>query len=752
MNGPAWPDVSHLMLFKRRHRQEVIVAICLVALTQAIGQLPTARMTAIFPMGCRVGTEAEVQVHGSDLDGALGLHFTHPGITAEVINAGKPRFKVRVAADVPVGVYEARFAGALGLSNSRLFAVGSLSEATSPANNTSRETAFPLGENTVVNGIAVSRQSVWFKIAARKGQRLLLRASAAALDSRLNPIVLLRDSAGERLARANDDSLIDYTAVVDGEFMLQIHDASYGGGTEYFFRLENSSGPHIDFVSPPVVSSFTDSQVMLYGRDLPGSKPSGLKAIDGVLLEQLTIKISELIRGDRPGGVLLPPATAVMDGGVFRLSKGAIESNPFFVGRCEGGSLTMEEGVNDTEDRAQTIPLPALVAGRFFPARDVDCYRFPISKDEVYWLDVFSQRLGNKTNPYVTAQLIAVAKNGNELPATTKEFYEITDNPGGRAFKIANRDVSWRFQAKSDGYCLVTARDLFNQAADDPGRGYVAALRRERPGFRLLTHPRTVASALGNGKTIELMVTHFRKGTTLPVQMIALREGNFNGPIRFSAEGLPEGVKLHPCEIRAGQKSATAYLTAIDPPASFNGNIRFVGKATIDGKEVSRVAQQATTLHRVGDYDKEPVFSRLANGSALSLNVDDNEPIQVRAVGNSPFSGSANGKMKIPLKFSRTGEYNEKVNFKVHGISQLQKLPVLAVNKDQAETSLEIDLAKFKVPVGRHTFRLTATIKGKYQFPPLNGKKTDKKKDVTFQSISPPIVMEVKTAPKPVGR
>ncbi|SVB00129.1 uncharacterized protein METZ01_LOCUS152983, partial [marine metagenome] len=83
---------------------------------------------------------------------------------------------------------------------------------------------------------------------------------------------------------------------------------------------------------------------------------------------------------------------------------------------------------------------------------------------------------------------------------------------------------------------------------------------------------------------------------------------------------------------------------------------------------------------------------------------------------------------------------------------ELKKFAGVEVDKGQTEASLEIDLPKFKVPVGRHTFQLAATIKGKYEFPPLNGKKTDKKKDVTFQSFSPPIVMEVKPVPEPVEK
>ncbi|SVA54525.1 uncharacterized protein METZ01_LOCUS107379, partial [marine metagenome] len=752
LNSLLDPSVNHGMHLIRLFRRVTVVPLLCMVAAQALGELPTARMTAIFPMGCRIGAEAEVQVHGADLDGATALRFSDPGISAKVTNAGERKFKVRVAEDVPAGVYEVRFAGALGLTNPRPFVVSSLAEVRSPAGNTTRETAGPLGDNSVINGTAVSRQSVWFKVTAIKGQRLLLRVSAEALDSRLNPVVLLRGSAGERLARGNDDGLIDYTAASDCDCFIQIRDAIYGGGNEYFFRLENSSGPHVDFVSPPIVSSFTGSEVTLYGRNLPGSKPSGLKSVDGLSLEQLSVKFSDLIHGDRPGGVLLPPATVTLDGRVFRLAKGKITSNPFFVGLCEGKSLTMEQGDNETADHAQAIPAPGLVAGSFFPARDVDYFRFLIKKDEVYWLDIFSQRLGKNTNPYITAQLVGVAKDGKETPEPAKEFYEIKDNPGGREFNIANGDVSWRFQAKSNGYCRVMARDLFNQVADDPGRGYVIVLNRERPGFRLLAHPRTVPSTLGSTKAIELMVTHLRKGTTLPVQIIAMREGNFNGPIRISVEGLPEGVNLHPCEIRAGQKSATALLTASEQAVSFMGNIRFIGKTMIADREVAQVARSAATVHRVGDYDKEPVFSRLVRGSALSVNVDDTEPVQVTAVGGGPFIGLVNGKLKIPLKVNRNGEYNEKINFKIYGISQLAKFGGLAVDKGQTEASLEIDLAKFKVPVGHYTFQLAATIKGKYEFPLLNGKKTDKKKDVTFQSLSPPIVMEVKPAPKPVEK
>ena len=65
------------------------------------------------------------------------------------------------------------------------------------------------------------------------------------------------------------------------------------------------------------------------------------------------------------------------------------------------------------------------------------------------------------------------------------------------------------------------------------------------------------------------------------------------------------------------------------------------------------------------------------------------------------------------------------------------------MKNNQNKISLEIDLAKFKVPVGSHKFYLASTVKGKFYYPPLNGKKTDKKKDVNYRFFSSHIFLDV---------
>src|SRR5262249_44399052 len=99
--------------------------------------LPNPRLNWLFPAGGQVGTAFEVKVTGDDLDDAGKLDCSHPGITATLTMAEPglgqtgPQpvhgtFQVKIAADVPPGVYELRVQGKFGLSNPRAFVVGTL--------------------------------------------------------------------------------------------------------------------------------------------------------------------------------------------------------------------------------------------------------------------------------------------------------------------------------------------------------------------------------------------------------------------------------------------------------------------------------------------------------------------------------------------------------------------------------------------------------------------------------------------------
>jgi hypothetical protein len=206
---------------------------------------------------------------------------------------------------------------------------------------------------------------------------------------------------------------------------------------------------------------------------------------------------------------------------------------------------------------------------------------------------------------------------------------------------------------------------------------------------------------------------------------------------------------LESAEFKKGQNSITAFLVATDSVEAFTGDIKFLGLAEIEGNEIEVLAEASVTRHRVADYNNEPVLARLTTATVLSVNENDPEPVKISTGKNTVFRGEADGKIIIPLNVERHGEFVANFKLKAFGIPQLDKLGELEVKKDQNKTSLEIDLAKFKVPVGVHNFNLASTVKGKYQYPPLNGEKSSKKKDVTYRFFTPSIVLNVVPASAP---
>src|SRR5262245_14556947 len=104
--------------------------------------LPHPILLTAYPCGVRVGATIEVALSGTDLDGATALHFSHPGLTAELVPqppqqpppAGQRRpnqpmqappvvFRVTAAGDVPPGTHDVRVVTPLGISNPRAFVV-----------------------------------------------------------------------------------------------------------------------------------------------------------------------------------------------------------------------------------------------------------------------------------------------------------------------------------------------------------------------------------------------------------------------------------------------------------------------------------------------------------------------------------------------------------------------------------------------------------------------------------------------------
>src|ERR1041385_597460 len=315
MSSPSTPS-----LFQQKLGL-LLLTLLLAQTTRLWSQLPTARLWTVFPAGGRAGSSVEVVISGPDLDEPSQLHFSHAGIQAKPKLAEKTdqpeanKFVVTISKDVPPGLYDARFFGRYGASNPRTFAVGDLNEILEPASNNSAETAAAITPGTTVNGHASANSVDYFKVTAKKGQRILTECVSRAIDSRMDAVLSLSDTQGRELEHSRRGELLDFTAPEDGEYVLQVHAFTYRGGDEYFYRLTASTAPRIDFVFPPAGQPGTKSKFVAYGRNLPQSTPSKGLSIEGKPLEQLEFALDLPEEVARPSSAMpFMPSQTILDG------------------------------------------------------------------------------------------------------------------------------------------------------------------------------------------------------------------------------------------------------------------------------------------------------------------------------------------------------------------------------------------------------------------------------------------------------
>ena len=96
------------------------------------------------------------------------------------------QFRVTIAADVPVGVYDVRARSLYGLSNPRTFIVGDRKEVVEVEPNNTPDKPMTIELNSVVNGKSDGGADVdWYKFAAKAGQRVIVELRSKQIDSRM---------------------------------------------------------------------------------------------------------------------------------------------------------------------------------------------------------------------------------------------------------------------------------------------------------------------------------------------------------------------------------------------------------------------------------------------------------------------------------------------------------------------------------------------------------------------------------------
>ena len=118
-----------------------------------------------------------------------------------------------------------------------------------------------LNLNSICNGTIADRAIDHFSFQAKKGQRVVVDCATRGIDSKLNATVIIADSNGRDLLVERRGGVLDFQVPKDGKYVIKIHELTFKGGPEFYYRLglwEQPAGtPVVRQASTRNVNSFS---------------------------------------------------------------------------------------------------------------------------------------------------------------------------------------------------------------------------------------------------------------------------------------------------------------------------------------------------------------------------------------------------------------------------------------------------------------------------------------------------------------
>ncbi|WP_442505340.1 serine protease [Novipirellula sp. SH528] len=630
--------------------------------------LPSPRLLTTMPMGAQAGSEIEVTLSGDSIDDASELVFSHPGITAKpkLDDAGKvvpKRYVVTIAADCPAGIHEARVMTPLGLSSSRVFSVDTVAEVVQSEPATSPEMALPVAINSIVNATMPVRGVNHYRFEAKKDQRVIVDCAARGIDSKLNAVVIIADAAGRDLLVERRGDLLDFVAPEDGQYIVKVHELTFKGGGEYFYRLAI--------------------------RELPaGERPQRMAGTEEV------------------NAFSWPPVGLSQEAKVAE-----VEPND---GKGDGQASSV-----------QTITLPCDIAGTFFPAADVDVFEFTAKKGETWWVEVASERLGLPTDPTMLVQRVVESVEDGSKTESLVDVIELADIPSpvkvsgnnyaydGPPYNAGTSDILGKIEIPEDGRYRVQLLDAFGGTRSDIRNRYRMIIRKAEPDFALVAWALHMGLRNGDRNALSKPMS-LRPGATMALEVVAFRRDGFAGDIELSMQELPDGVFAQGLKIPAGKSRGIMLVTADEGAPAGWANATFVGQAEIDGKAISRPCRLASMAWPVKDAWSEIPSPRLVGDVAVSVGSAEVAPLTIQPSADAPIEVVAGESVTIPLTHRRRSEFSGAtvaMQTMGGGFESHPKFD-LPLNDDHSEVTL--DLAKLKTAPGDYWIAFYGSAVAKY--------------------------------------
>lgn len=586
----------------------------------AWAELPSPRLDLLRPNGLAAGGEVEVTINGPDLEGCERLICEHPGLTAEFIK--DKTFRLRCAADVPVGTYDVYAVGRFGITNPRVLQVThGLTDVAEVEPNNTLAAPQDVAINTAINGVSDGNNRDLFRFPLQAGQRITLDCFSARLETEMDPQLTLFNAQGQQVASNADyygrDPVIEYIAAADGDYTVEVRDLTYRGG--YPYRLWIHDRPRVENLFPRAVQSGQTVELTALGGNLgDGAQPSGLTINDVPQFQKRftwTAPADIVLQGLFRHRVhplqhsVLPTASTCTLVGTQILP---FEADPCVLLLTDHQPV-VEVEPNNHRDQAQRLTLPAIVSGKFDAPRDADWYLFETDAEGgLYGFDVYAERIDGRCDPYVA-------------------FY---DDKGNRILELDDfghrvgpfdghlRDPSGQTNLQGGKQIHVLVQDRYQRGG--PRNHYVLSIRKAETDLFAASIPHQQSAAglnlwQGGAAYLELVFHH--------------RDGGNQYPVTVTAEGLPPGVHVSPTSIPNNNRGNLVFWSD-ENAAEFTVPITLVATSQHGDRTLRRIVRPHTRAYQqTGSREMRQQMLAVREQAPYALRI---EPERITATAGQP--------------------------------------------------------------------------------------------------------------------
>lgn len=498
-------------------------------------QFPTLASPA--NLGLRAGGKTDVNLTGTNLGDAVEIRATIAGAKVSIVKdsakSASVGASVEVPKETPVGLYQVRVVTKHGITNARPICVDDLPEIEKKPGNNKKSTPMVVPVPCAVLGSIAVESSDFYQVKVAAGQRLTFEALARRIGSQLDPVIVLHDAKSGREMPAlyaddtpglQSDARLTHTFPAAMDVVVEVRDTTYRGGGDFTYRLRIADVPGATTAFPLAVEAGKTAAIGFTGTGLDGVKPATVK---GTGLAQL--------------------AAPRRDGGASGWSVPVLVSpHP----------ESVEAEPNNEIAKANKLPAPGGVSGRFEQKGDLDTYAFPGKKGQKVELIARTYEINSPAEVLLKVVDAKGAELARSNPAQATARAEFTPAADGEFYAVAEH-LNYGFGA-SEVYHL-TVRPAVPDFEVDLGSDRV--------------------DLTGSG-TAQIAVVGRTKlnGFNLPVELTVASD-SIAGTLSIPAAANP-------------QPAAPLLMTVTLKPGTKPGLIPFTVKATakIDGKDVAKTA------------------------------------------------------------------------------------------------------------------------------------------------------------------